>query len=190
MKYYQLKSIFKSNEGFTLIEMIIVISIIAVMSLFVAPKIPNFLSSQRGNFIILTSIIAKSFDDSFIKGNTNYVVLHLNQADAEMTDYSDELFSRKNGVSVAILTPDGKFIDSRNRLLKYQAFQDSFKLEEVLISTGETIRTGNVFVPFYPGGYSDDVVIHILVNNTDRWSVKIFKLRKEPKVLPEYVGFE
>ncbi len=160
------------------------------MALIIAPRIPHLLNSQRGNFIIFTTLIAKTFDDSFIKDRADYLVVHLNQPDMEMTGFSDTIFSRENGVSVVNLNNEGTFIESPNRLLKFQKFSDSFRIEEVLFPGRDPVKMGNVFVPFYPGGYSDDAIIHILVNGNERWSVRIFKFKKEARILPEYAGFE
>ncbi|MCU0822753.1 MAG: hypothetical protein MUC95_09845 [Spirochaetes bacterium] len=48
---------------------------------------------------------------------------------------------------------------------------------------------GNVLIPFYSKGYSDNVILHILVNDEERWSVRIFKLKKEAEILPDYIDF-
>jgi hypothetical protein len=160
------------------------------MALIVAPRIPHFLSNQRGNFIILTTLIAKTFDDAFIRERTNYLVVHLRQRDMELSGYSDEVFGRDNGISIVTLGGDGRFTESSNRLLKYHHFADTFSIEEVLFPGREPSRQGNVIIPFYAGGYSDDAILHILVNGTDRFSVRLFKFKKEARILPDYAVFE
>ncbi len=178
------------NGGFTLLELIIVISILSIIGLVVFPRISSFLQGERGRFVLLTGIIAKTFDDAFLRGNMNYCVIHLNQGNAEMTEYDDRIFSRKNGISVVTLAPDGKFFESPNRLLKYQSFPDSFRFEEVLLENGESAAQGNVLIPFYPAGYADNAILHILVNGSDRWSVRIYRFKKEAKIISGYVTFE
>lgn len=170
--------------------MIIVISILSIMALIVAPRISSFMGRDRGNFIILTSMIAKTFDDSFINERTNFLVLHLNERDLETAQFGEEIFSRDNGVSVVNLGRDGRFSDSSNRLLKYQGFSSSFRLEEVLLQNRETVRQGNVLIPFYPGGFSDNAILHIMVGGDRKWSVRIYKMKKEAEIFPEYIGFD
>lgn len=181
-----LKDILRQSRGFTLLEIIIVLVIISIMTMLIIPRISNLFDSKRSNFIVLTTIIAKTFDDSFINDRLNFLVLHLYEP---LSSDDVELFSRTNGISVVNLNEDGQFVGSRNRLLKYKAFPDSFKLEEIILSTGEKIGMGNVLIPFYPDGYSDDVIIHILVNDEERWSVRIYKLKKEARIFPEYIDF-
>ena len=61
--------------------------------------------------------------------------------------------------------------------------------EEILLSTGEKITTGNVLIPYYPGGQSDNVILHILINNEENWSLRIYKMRKEPEIFHGYINF-
>jgi prepilin-type N-terminal cleavage/methylation domain-containing protein len=182
------KKIIFINHGFTLIEILIVVSIISIMSLIVAPRMSNILDSKRSNFLILTAMIAKTFDDSFVNDRLNFVLLHLYEP-MSSNDIEDKVFSRKNGVSVVVRNEAGNFVDNKNKLLQYKPFSDSFKIEEILLSTGEKITTGNVLIPYYPGGQSDNVILHILVNNEENWSLRIYKMRKEPEIFQGYINF-
>jgi prepilin-type N-terminal cleavage/methylation domain-containing protein len=179
------------NKGFTLLEMIIVMVIISIMALLIAPRLTDILGSRRGNFIILTSIIAKTFDDSFIRGNVNFLIVHLYEPDTDSEPGANaDIFSRRNGISVVNLDEEGKFIDSKNKLLQFKGYPSSFKIEKVLLSTGEKITQGNVIIPFYPNGNSDDVIVHILVNDEEQWSLRMFKLKKEAHIAYNYIDFE
>ena len=84
---------------------------------------------------------------------------------------------------------NGDFVDNRNKLLKYKSFSDSFRIEGVVLSTGEKIAVGNVLIPFYPTGQSDNVILHILVNKEENWSLRIYKMRKEPEIFQGYIDF-
>jgi hypothetical protein len=169
----------------------IVITILSIMALAIAPRISNFFGSERGNFVIFRSIIAKTFDDAFLKGHINFLVVHLYSPNSDSEENKNTITSRNNAISVVNLNPDdGSFTDSKNRLLAPRMFSETFKLEEVVLSSGEKISEGNVFIPFYPEGFSDDVIIHILENDEYRWSVVISKMQKEPILLQDYVDFE
>lgn len=176
------------NSGFTLLELIIVLVIISVMTLLVAPRLTVFLSGSRTNFTVLESIVAKTFDDAYLKKRTNFLVLHLGEGPTDLSDIAEKIFSRKNGVSVVNFT-NGTFKDSPNPLLSYREFPSSFKLEEVLLSSGEKVNTGNVLVPFYPNGYSDDVIVHILAGD-ERYSLRIRKYQKKPTITNDFIAFD
>jgi prepilin-type N-terminal cleavage/methylation domain-containing protein len=188
-----LKRILKDTRGLTLIEMLIVVTIMAILSMVVMPRISSVFDSRRSNFTILTTVIAKTFDDSFVNDRINFLLLHLyesmDSAESLTGGENDAVFSRSNGVSIVVQNENTNFTDSPNKLLQYKNFSDSFKIEEVLLSTGEKITAGNVLIPFYPAGQSDNVILHILVNNEESWSLRIYKLRKEPEIFQGYINF-
>ncbi|RPI92203.1 MAG: type II secretion system protein [Spirochaetales bacterium] len=181
---------FRGNGGFTLLELIVVIAIISIMAMLVVPRIPRITGTDRGSFVILTGIIARCFDDAYLKGNTNYLIVHLYERGTEFGEYDEKIFSRENGVSVVTMNSEGKFVDSSDRLLSYHRFPGSFRIEEVLLAGADPVRQGSVFIPFYPSGASDNAVIHILAGGDARWSVRINRLKKEARIIHEYVGFE
>ncbi len=180
------RNYFFDNRGFTLIETIIVVVVLSIMALAVTPRLTTFFSSERENMAILTGIIAKT-------SHTNFLAIHLHGTGDEFSDSDDpvmkEIYSRTNGLSVLNLK-DGKFIENDKKMLQHRGFPDSFMIEEVLFSNGEISRNGTILVPFYQQGYSDNIIIHVLVNNEDRWSVILHKYLKEPVVTKEYKSFE
>ena len=180
----------KGRGGFTLLELIVVIAIISIMAMLIVPRIPRFAGTDRGSFIILTGIVARCFDDAYLKGNTNYLIVHLYDRGSESGEYDEKIFSRGNGLSVVNMDRLGRFTDSRDRLLAYHRFPDSFKIEEVIVPGADPIREGNVFIPFYPSGSSANAILHILTGGRDRWSVRISRLKKEARITHEYDVFE
>lgn len=181
----------KWNKGFTLLEIIIVMVIISILGLLIIPRMSGIFNTKRNNFLILTATIAKTFDDSYLSNRQNILIVHLHEPNSDSEEEQEsEILSRTNGISVVNLDSKGLLTDSKNKILKYREFPDSFKIEEVLLSTGEPVATGNVLIPFYPEGYSDNVIIHILINDEERWSVRIFKMRKEPEIINGYIDFD
>lgn len=183
----------KRNEGFTLLETLIVVVILSIMAMVVVPRITTFFNSQRENTAIATALIAKTFDDSFLQGNINYLTIHLYSPWSDELSASDgsdaDILQRRNAMSVLRLK-DGKLEYAEKNILKARDFPSSFQLDEVVLSSGEIIKDGNVLLPFYPAGYSDDVIIHVLINGSDRISIKIRKYLKEPQILTGYVNFD
>jgi len=178
-----------NNYGFTLIELLVVISLLSVLSVFIAPKISSYLRTESGNFILLTTVISRTFDDSFIHGKGNFLAIHLDQPSVDEIDKNEDFYRRQNGISVVNVDFDGLITDSKNVLLKPRVFSNNFLIDEVLLSNGEKITNGTVLIPFQPEGYSDNAIIHIRTGNEGTFSVVISKFSKEPKILPEYIDF-
>jgi prepilin-type N-terminal cleavage/methylation domain-containing protein len=179
----------KNTGGFTLIEIVVVVAILAILFMIAAPRVTRVFSTQRENFAIFTGMIVRTFDDAFLHNRTNYLTVHLQSPDPEDPLAQKEVFSRHNGISVLNIV-NGEFVESKLKSLKFKEFPDSFLIEEVLLSTGEKITNGNVLIPFYPQGYSDNAIIHVLVNGTQQWSIRIEKHMKEPKVFEGWIAHE
>lgn len=155
-----------ANGGFTLIEIMIVMALLAVMSVAIAPRVSSYFSSQKKNLYIVSSMISRTFDDSLLRKRTNFLVIHLSNPDTEITDEKNGDFLRKtNGVSVVRIDRDGLITESENPVLKAQLFTGLFTLDEVVTESGEHRRGGAVFIPFYPEGYSENFVLYVTVNN-------------------------
>ncbi|MCX8122968.1 MAG: hypothetical protein N3F66_02235 [Spirochaetes bacterium] len=103
---------------------------------------------------------------------------------------SNSIFERSNGISVAVLSSTNEFIDNPNKLLKYREFPDSFAIKEILLPDGSRYTTGNVIIPIYSSGWSTGAIMHILVNESDEWSVIINPYLKTPKVLKGFSTYE
>jgi prepilin-type N-terminal cleavage/methylation domain-containing protein len=184
------KAIVGDTSGFTLIEMVIVIVVISILFMIITPRISRMANTERNNFALFTGMIAKTFDDSFLHNRINYFVIHLPNPDPEEIELNKELLNRRNAISIINIV-GGNFVRNKRKTLTWRDFPpDKFLIEEVIRPNGEKLLSGNVWVPFYPQGYSDNVIIHITVNGSQKWSVKINKHIKEPKVLEGYVTYE
>lgn len=180
----------QAGEGFTLLELIIVLVILSTLALVAAPRLSVFLSGRRGNFVVLSSIIQKTFDDSFINNRVNYLVVHLGEGGDGMSSYNESVFSRANGVSVVTMAGDGKLAETPNRLLSYRRFPSSFRIEKALLSSGEKATSGGVLIPFYPQGYADNAVLHILVDDDRRYSIIIRKFSRTAEIVEDFADFD
>jgi prepilin-type N-terminal cleavage/methylation domain-containing protein len=183
--------VLKCQKGVTLVEILVVVLIISILVGSVGPRVTGFFSSKRENLIIFTGIIKKVFDDAFLNDRVNYLVIHLSDSTLSETDEEEEsdLLQRENGISVANLI-DGRFVESKRRIFQHKRFPDSFRIDEVVLHTGETVTSGNIIVPFYPQGYSDNVIIHLIINDEERISVRIYKQLKEPEIEKGYAFFD
>jgi prepilin-type N-terminal cleavage/methylation domain-containing protein len=178
-----------AESGFTLIELVVVIAVIALLFMIAVPRLSRIMSTQRENFAIFTGMVAQTFDDAFLKSRTDFFTIYLNSPDPEDAASQKDTSNRRNGIGVQV-HENNEFVDSKRKSLRYKEFPDSFLIEEVITPSGEKITNGNVLVPFYPQGYSRGCIVHILVKGEQRWSVKIDKHIKEPKVVEGYVTFD
>lgn len=177
------------DRGFTLIELVVVIAIISILFMIAVPRITRVFSSQRENFAIFTGMVAATFDDAFLKNRTDFFTIYLTAPDPDDAMGQKDVFNRKNGVAVLNYV-NGEFVDTKRNKLKFKEFSQSFLIEEVIPPTGEAITNGNVMIPFYPQGYSNNYIIHVLVNGEQKWSIRIDKHLKEPKVVEGYATFD
>lgn len=173
-------------DGFTLIELMVVIAVIAIMALVTVPRMTSFFSSRSENMAMLSKLIAKTHDDSFLNNRINFLTIHLYDRDPEKSDENDPLLTRRNAVSVLNIQGT-KFVENERRILQAHEFPDSFQLKEVVLKNGTVLRNGYVLIPYQPQGYSDNAVIHVLINNEEQWSVRIRRHFREPEVVSGWV---
>jgi prepilin-type N-terminal cleavage/methylation domain-containing protein len=186
---FLLKTI-KASHGFTLIELIIVVAILSMLAALVVPKFVNVFGGGKGEMLTFTSMIAKTFDNAFLREEQCFLAIHCASPDVKtQSNDPNGIMSRENGVSVTVFNKEGFFEDTKNRSLPRKRFPSSFRVEEIILSNGEKITQGTVLIPFTPDGFSSDTIVHIL-SGQDRYSVIIYRLKKEPRVFPDFVDFE
>ena len=149
------------NNGFTLIELVIVVAILAIMSVIALPKLTGFLGNERKESMLLKAYIEAVTDDSFIHRKTNYLCIHLSKPGSKNAELFDEKYNDNNLVNVYELD-NGKFIPNSNRILKSRSFSSSFILDQVIMEGGNRISSGNVLIPFYSDGTSSGFIINII----------------------------
>ncbi len=186
----EMKYIIKNKEGFTLIEVMIVLAVLAIMALMVVPRLTSVMNKNDNNFKLFLTYITKTFDDAFLNDKTNFLVIHLYDEDPAKID-ENEILNRRNGISVVNLdTEKNNFTETKSKILKNRKFGESFKIEKVLFPRGETISKGYALVPFFPHGFSENAIIHILADNEEQLSIRIYKHHKEPEFIKGYAVFE
>ena len=153
-------SIFRENKGFTLIELVVVMAIIALMSVIALPKLSGFFGNNRKESAILRSYIEAVTDDSFVKRKTNYLCIHLQRAGEKNAELFNDKYNETNIINVYEFD-NGKFIQNKSNILKDRSFSSSFTLDEVILEGGKSITSGNILIPFYSDGTSLGFVIKI-----------------------------
>ncbi len=185
-----MKNLLKKEDGFTLIETIIVIVILSITTMAVIPRMTSYFSNKRENFAVATGYLARTFDDAYLNNKINYLVIHLydpgTAADEEENENRASLLGRNNAFSVLNVV-EGTFVLNERKILKPREFSESFRLDKVILADGREFTMGNVLVPYYPQGYSNDLLIHVTANDDERWTIKIRKYFKEPEVVEDHI---
>jgi prepilin-type N-terminal cleavage/methylation domain-containing protein len=180
-----------NNKGFSLVELIVAITLISIIAVVVAPRISAFFGGQQKNLTVLTTVLSKTFDDSFTKNRINYVALHLANPSAEPDEGpNSEILNRTNGYTVVTLDEFGTMSESKRTVLKSRSFPNNFLITEIITQDGRLQNSGTVLIPFYPEGYSSDTIIHITTDQLEDYSIILSKLKKEPYTTKGFVNFE
>ena len=151
----------KDNSGFTLIELIIVIAILAIMSVIALPKLTGFFSNERKESSVLKAYIEAVTDDAFVHRRTDYLCIHLSRHGDKNSELFDDIYNDDNIVNVYELI-NGRFVQSKNKILKNRGFSSSFTLDEVILDGGKSIAEGNVLIPFYSDGTSAGFILKVI----------------------------
>jgi prepilin-type N-terminal cleavage/methylation domain-containing protein len=181
------KRVHLRNDGFTLVEIIVVMAILSVMAIALVPRISAYFGGGRGDLISFQGFVAKTFDTAFLRNETCYLAIHC-YSQSSKPDQQDVL-TRENGLSVLVMSDENGLVESKRRVLSKISFPDSFKIEEVVLSTGEIVRSGTALVSFSADGYSDDTIVHILIHDMP-YSILIYKHLKSPKQISGTVSMD
>jgi len=166
------------NGGFTLVEIIVVMAILSVMAITLVPKISAFLGGGRGDLISFQGFVAKTFDNAFLRNETCFLAIHCYSPNPKSGQ--QDMLAHENGLSVLVMSDENSLVETKRRTLSRISFPDSFKIDEVILSTGETVRSGTAIIPFSADGYSDDTIVHISIHDVP-YSILIYKHIKSPR---------
>lgn len=161
----------KDNSGFTLIELVVVMAILALMSVIALPRLTGMLGDQRKESSILKAYIEAVTDDSFVHRKTNYLCINLSRPGSKNSELFDDRYNDINIVNVYDLS-DGRFIQNKNRVLRDRGFSSSFILDEVILEGGKSITSGNVLIPFYSDGTSAGFVLKVIYGDSRIFFIK------------------
>ena len=155
----------KDNYGFTLIELVVVMAILALMSVIALPKLAGMLGDQRKESAVLKSYMEAVADDSFVNRKTNYLCINLSRPGNKNSELFDDRYNDNNIVSVYELN-SGRFIQNNNRVLRSRGFSSSFIFDEVILEGGKSVNSGNVLIPFYSDGTSAGFILKVIYGET------------------------
>lgn len=162
------------DRGFTLIELIIVVSLISIMFFLYIPKFQEvvvFDNTKKVSRWIIGKI--KALKENSITNYKSYF-LHIDLDNNRMW-VTDELMSEE---------------EVQNAEQQGFEFLDDINLVDVEYPGKEKILFGQTDIYFYKKGYSDKALIHIEDSNNKQLSFLIEPFLSEVKLYEEYVEFE
>ena len=163
----------KQFKGFTLIELIVVISLISIMLFLAIPKFQSgFLSNDTKAVSRWILISVPNLKDKAQKDQKRYL-LHV--------DFD------ANKLWIASETASDEGLQS-DEIKGYQLPED-VKLLDVEYPDQKTISAGDAQIYFDERGYSDKAIIHIENDDNERFSFVIEPFLRQVRLYQKYVGF-
>lgn len=185
----------KNRQAFTLIEVIVVISLMGVMLFFAAPRMDGFLqqdeSREVSKWILLN--IADLKNKSAQEQKTFILNIDLDGNRFQIIDASagpsEEAMAAEGAMADGFVdeTMDGEF--SGENAGKSFELPQGYQLNQVLFSDDRRVSNGVAAVVFYPRGYSDRVIIHITDRQNRRTSYAIEAFLPHVKIHDDHIQF-
>lgn len=132
------------TSGFTLIEVIVVITLVSLMLFFAVPRFQHLLQQNDSTTVSRwTMLNVKLLKEKSVRENRLYI-LHVDM-DANCMWVTDENMTEEN------------LQDAKD---KSYCLPGNMRLLDVMFSDGNHISTGTAQIRFYKKGYSDYAMIH------------------------------
>lgn len=159
-----------AQAGFTLIEMMVVIVIVAMAAALVIPRLPAPEATKlRNSARNLASGIRFLNDQAVITKKVFRLQLNLSENSTRIVQLS---------AGGEELTPDDRFMSRR-------LVDEGIVIEDVTVPRLGSVTEGEVAIPFGPGGNSDGITIH-LKGGEKHYTVIAYPAGGRVKVLEGY----
>ena len=163
----------KRNSGYTLIELVVVISLIGLLLFIAVPRLHDtVLSDDTQDVARWIAANVQALKHKTIQNHRGYT-LHI------------DLDSRKMWITDASMSPDEFQAASRNAFL----LPNGMKIPDVVFPDEEVIVAGTADIRFYEKGYSDMAMIHV-DGGGQQQSFLVEPFLPNVKIFAKHVGFE
>ena len=160
----------RGEKGFTLIELIVVVSLISILLVFAAPRLDvSFFSDQERKLSAWMLLTVKTLKESAFKAQT-ITTLHVDLDNNRMW------------------TSAGPVTEETPRENEY-ALPAGHRLMDAQYPETDKITRGVAVVQFYPKGYSDKALIHIEDGDDNRTSYLIEPFLPHINISDTYLEF-
>ena len=165
---------FRRNNGFTLIELIVVISLFSLMLFFAVPRFQfDVLSDHSKKTSRWIMLQVQALKEKSVHDQKRYV-LHLSLDSNRLWVSNDTMSAEELEDAAAI---------------GYNLPED-IKLLDVEYPGKEKISVGQADIYFYKKGYSDKAIIHITNNDNEVLSFLIEPFLSRARLYNKYLEFE
>jgi general secretion pathway protein H len=134
------------NGGFTLIEMMVVIVIIAMAAALVIPRLPSPEGTKLRNSARNLASGIRFLNDQAIVTKGIYR-LQFNMSD--------------NSTKISKISATGEELAPDDQFMHRQFVEDGITIEDVTVPQLGKVSEGEVLLPFGPGGNPDCITIHL-----------------------------
>ncbi len=164
----------KLNNGFTLIELIVVISLISTVLFFSIPRLQNVLGFDNTKKVARRILATVRLLKKNAVADQKRYILHVH-LDANRLWITNESMSEAE-----IQHAEGKSY----------SLPDDVRISDVEYANKGKISSGTADISFYKDAYSDYVWIHIENDNNRSLSFLIEPFQSKATLFENYVGFE
>lgn len=165
-----------SERGFTLIELAIVVLIIAIVTRFALPQLRSLTAAElTASTRRLANVTHYLYEEAALRG----IVLSL---------YFD--FDRQEYWVARVEDDTGLPVEDEDLLARRVRLPADVRLADVVVPGVGKISSGSVPTRFYPEGYADQSVIHLVDSGGHAYTVRIDPIRGRGEVFDGYQDFE
>lgn len=140
------------NAGFTLVEIMAVVLVIAIMAAMIAPRLGAFDGAQlKSSSRNLVGTIRLTYSTAVMNKNTYRMVF-------DLTDHVYWIEERQGK----------KFVQTQHGMLAERVLPDNIYIRRVRVMDRECVENCREFLYFTPGGYVEEAAIQFGVVDDDR----------------------
>ena len=178
MNYFQ-KIKYTNNSAFTLIELIVVISIISILLAFSLPRLDvSFFSDNDRKISSWILVNVKALKEKSVREQTLFV-LNIDLDNNQMWSSSGFVAEVTEEADETVETP-------KENVYKLPS---GYRLTDVEFIDEDKITSGIAEIHFYHKGYSDKALIHIEDDDNLHYSYLIEPFLPHVKIIDEYIEF-